>query len=182
MRRRALFLDRDGVINVDYAYVSKKEDFEFNEGIFELCWEAKSRGYFIVVVTNQAGIARGYYSEYDFQKLTDWMKGVFDSKGCQIDAVYFCPYHPEHGLGVYKKDSNLRKPKPGMILRAAIDFNIDLGESLLIGDKLTDIQAGLSAGIGNNLLFITPSGLQYDFNAPFSVDIIESLRDAIRYL
>ncbi len=182
MRRRALFLDRDGVINVDHAYVSKKEDFEFIEGIFELCWEAKSRGYFIVVVTNQAGIARGYYSEHDFHKLTEWMKGVFDSKGCQIDAVYFCPYHPEYGLGVYKKDSNLRKPKPGMILRAAIDNHINLGESLLIGDKLTDIQAGMSAGIGKNLLFIPSSGLQYESIAPFPADTIESLQDAIRYL
>jgi D-glycero-D-manno-heptose 1,7-bisphosphate phosphatase len=182
MRRRALFLDRDGVINVDHAYVFRKEDFQFNEGIFELCWEAKSRGYSIVVVTNQAGIARGYYSEDDFQKLTDWMTGVFDAKRCQIDAVYFCPYHPEHGVGVYKRDSNLRKPKPGMILRAAIDLNIDLGESLLIGDKLTDIQAGLTAGIKKNLLFIPSHDLQYDSSAPVPADIIKSLREAIQYL
>lgn len=151
--RPALFLDRDGVINVDYAYVSKQEDFEFIDGIFELCQLAKQLGYLIFVVTNQAGIGRGYYTEEDFWNLTDWMCSVFKFHGAVIDKVYFCPFHPVHGVGKYKVDSSCRKPKPGMILQAAKEFCVDLQRSVLVGDKATDIQAGLAAGVGCNLLY-----------------------------
>ena len=152
-RVKALFLDRDGVINVDHGYVYKQEDFEFVEGIFELCRTAKRLGYLILVVTNQAGIGRGYYTEQDFLKLTDWMCGVFSNKGVVIDNVYFCPSHPEHGVGQYKVDSPYRKPGPGMILQAAEEFSVNLARSILVGDKETDIQAGMIAGVGCNLLY-----------------------------
>lgn len=151
--RPALFLDRDGVINVDRAYVSKQEDFEFVDGIFELCRRAKQLGYLIFVVTNQAGIGRGYYTEQDFLTLSDWMCGVFSAQGVVIDKVYFCPSHPEHGVGEHKVDSPYRKPGPGMILQAAEEFGVDLARSVLVGDKETDIQAGVAAGVGCNLLY-----------------------------
>lgn len=142
--RPALFLDRDGVINVDRGYVHKQEDFEFIDGIFEFCRLAKQLGYLIFVVTNQSGIGRGYYTEQDFTKLTDWMCGVFKDQGVDIEKVYHCP-SPE--------DSPDRKPMPGMILRAVEEFGIDLSRSVLVGDKMTDIQAGILAGVGINLLY-----------------------------
>lgn len=155
MRHRALFLDRDGVINLDHGYVSRRENFVFVDGIFALCRHAKRLGYLIIVVTNQAGIGRGYYTEQDFVQLTHWMCAVFADEGAAVDNVYFCPTHPIHGLGQYKADSYFRKPNPGMFLKAAEDFDVDLSQSVLIGDKETDIAAGLSAGIGCNLLYCT---------------------------
>lgn len=152
-RRPALFLDRDGVINVDHAYVGKQEDFEFVDGIFELCRSAKELGYLIFVVTNQAGVGRGYYTEQDFLNLTDWMSDGFKMQGINIDKVYFCPSHPEHGIGKYKVDSPNRKPNPGMILQAIDEFEIDLARSVLVGDKESDIQAGIAAGVACNVLY-----------------------------
>ena len=158
MSRPALFLDRDGVINIDHDYVCKPENFEFVDHIFELCRTAKRLGYLIFVVTNQAGIGRGYYTEEDFLKLTDWMCRVFNAQGVVIDKVYFCPFHPEHGVGHYKIDSPNRKPAPGMIHQAIQEFDVDVAKSVLVGDKESDIQAGVASGVGCNLLY-DPSGL-----------------------
>ncbi len=156
MLRPALFLDRDGVINIDHAYVHRREDFDFVDGIFDLCRLAHERGYLIFVVTNQAGIGRGKYTEQDFHTLTAWMCETFKSAGAPIAKVYFCPYHAEHGIGAYKVDSPFRKPNPGMILQAAEEFGVDLAASVLLGDTETDIQAGTRAGVGCNLLFCPP--------------------------
>jgi len=145
---RALFLDRDGVINIDRGYVHRQEDFEFREGIFEICQSAQALGYLLLVVTNQAGIARGYYTETDFLQLTEWMLKEFSKRQICIRAVYYCPYHPFYGIGRYKRDSPDRKPSPGMLLRAQADFALDLGTSVLIGDKLSDIHAAEAAGVG----------------------------------
>ena len=151
-KNKALFLDRDGVINVDCPYVHSREEFQFYEGIFELCRAAQSLSYLLLVVTNQAGIARGYYTESDFLELTGWMLDRFAEQQVQIARVYYCPYHPVHGLGRYKYDSPDRKPNPGMLLRARTDFCLDLAESVLIGDKLLDMDAGKAAGVGTNIL------------------------------
>lgn len=152
-RQPALFLDRDGIINVDHDYVCRREDFEFIDGIFGLCRHASNLGFRIFVITNQAGIGRGYYTEQDFHDLTGWMCEVFRSEAIHIDKVYFCPFHAEHGIGKYKIDSPFRKPGPGMILQAAAEFDIDLAGSVLLGDRESDVQAGLAAGVGRNLLF-----------------------------
>jgi len=152
LSRSALFLDRDGVINIDHAYVSKHEDFEFVDGIFELCREAKRLGFLIFVVTNQAGIGRGYYTEKDFLNLTDWMREVFREEGAPIDKVYFCPTHPEHGIGRYKVESHYCQPGPGMILKAAEQVDVALAGSVWVGDTESDIAAGLTAKVGFNLL------------------------------
>ena len=141
--RPALFLDRDGVINVDRGYVGKREDFEFLPGIFDVCRIAKQLGYLIFVVTNQSGIGRGYYTEQDFLQLNDWMCGVFKEHGADIEQVYYAT----------SLDSPDRKPMPGMILRAAEEFGVDLSRSVLVGDKMTDVQAGIAAGVGVNLLY-----------------------------
>ncbi len=149
---RALFLDRDGVINEEHNYVHRIDDFVFMNGIFELCRSAKNIGMAIVVITNQAGIGRGYYSEEQFNILTDWMKSRFIEEGIAIDAVYFCPFHPTHGVGAYKKESYDRKPNPGMLFRARDELGIDLASSFFVGDNATDIAAARSASIGTAVL------------------------------
>lgn len=156
MRPRALLLDRDGVINVDHGYVHRIQDFEFIEGIFDLVRAAHLARYQVFVITNQAGIARGFYSEKQFEELTAWMCKEFASRGAPIAKAYFSPYHPTEGLGMYRKDDVSRKPHPGMILQAQSEFNLDLASSILIGDKASDIRAGLAAGVGQNIL-LAPS-------------------------
>jgi len=151
--RRALFLDRDGVINVDHGYVHRQEDFEFIDGIFELVAHACKLGYLVIIVTNQAGIGRGYYSEEDFLQLMDWVAGVFAARGGGVDKVFFCPHHPEHGVGRYRQDSPFRKPAPGMFLSAIREFGIDPAASVLVRDKPSDIAAAHAAGVGTKLLF-----------------------------
>jgi len=147
--KQALFIDRDGVINIDRGHVFLKEDFEFTEGIFELCRKYIDDGYLIIVITNQAGIAKGYYTEDDFEKLTDWMVEQFSKKGITITKVYHCPHHPD-----IDGPCDCRKPEPGMILQAVKDFDLDIKECILIGDKETDLEAGRRAGIPEtNLIF-----------------------------
>ena len=150
---KALFLDRDGVINADSGYVYKPEDFIFIDGIFDLCEAAQKQGFLIIVITNQAGIARGYYTEEDFHRINDWMLNEFIKNRIDVAAVYFCPFHPDEGVGEYRKDSFSRKPNPGMLFKARDDFGIDLSCSVLIGDKDSDIEAGYRAGIGR-LVFL----------------------------
>ncbi len=149
---KALFLDRDGVINIDHGYVHCCEAFHFQQGIFELFRAAQSLGYLLVVVTNQAGIARGYYTESEFLKLTEWMTQQFADHQIRIARVYYCPYHPIHGVGEYKCDSPDRKPNPGMLLRARTEFSLDLARSVLVGDKLLDMEAAKAAGVGTKIL------------------------------
>lgn len=163
---RALFLDRDGVVNVNYGYVHSADNFDFIDDIFDLVRTARTMGYCVVVITNQAGIGRGYYSEAQFHELTTWMCEQFEQRGAPIDKVYFSPYHPTAGIGQYRKDENTRKPGPGMILQAHRELDLSLKDSILIGDKPSDIQAGVAAGVGLNILFSNDSpavleGLRY---------------------
>tara|TARA_Y100001978_G_C23662301_1_gene419336 strand:+ start:203 stop:736 length:534 start_codon:yes stop_codon:yes gene_type:complete len=149
---RALFLDRDGIINIDLKYVGKIENFVFEKGIFDLVKSANFFSYKVIVVTNQSGIGRGFYSEKDFLLLTKWMKEQFALNNGFIDKVYFCPHHPKFGINKYKKKCNCRKPNPGMILKACEEFDLCLKESVFLGDNITDMQAGISAGVGTLLL------------------------------
>lgn len=151
---RALFLDRDGVINVDHGYVHAPEKFQFVDGVFDLVKAAKAAGFAVVVVTNQAGIARGYYSEEQFHRLSAWMCEQFERQGGSIDKVYFSPYHPTAGIGRYLKDDESRKPRPGMLLQARRELGVSLERSILVGDQPTDIEAGHAAGVGLNVLYL----------------------------
>jgi D-glycero-D-manno-heptose 1,7-bisphosphate phosphatase len=135
---KALFLDRDGVVNEDTGYPQKPEQIVFRPGIFELCRTALEKGYTIVVVTNQAGVAKGKFTEDDVRELHAWMQGQFAERGIPIAGFYYCPFHPQATVAEYRRDSDLRKPKPGMILQAARDLNLDVGSSVVIGDKVTD--------------------------------------------
>jgi D-glycero-D-manno-heptose 1,7-bisphosphate phosphatase len=149
---KALFLDRDGVVNRDTGYVHRIEDFVFVPPIFDLARRARGAGFRLVVVTNQAGIARGLYTEAQFMALTEWMKGRFAAEGAPLDAVYHCPYHPTAGIGRYRRDHAWRKPRPGMILEAERRLKLDLPGSILIGDRETDIEAARNAGVGTAVL------------------------------
>lgn len=142
---KALFLDRDGVINYDPGYVYRIEDFEFMPGIFEALAGFMALGYEIFVVTNQSGIGRGYYSEDDFAKLSKYMIDEFKSYGVEIKKIYHCPHTPSD-------DCNCRKPKPGMILQALDEFNISLKDSLMIGDKPSDLESARRAGVESGYL------------------------------
>lgn len=156
-RSPALFLDRDGVINVDHGYVHRIDQFDFLPGIFELAQFAVERGWPIVVVTNQGGIGRGLYSEADHQALSQWMCDRFACERAPITRVYHCPYHPTLGVGAYRADHAWRKPNPGMILQAACDLDLDLSRSSLIGDRTSDIAAAAGAGIPVRIL-LDPEG------------------------
>ena len=146
--KRALFLDRDGVINVEKDYLYKIEDFKFIDGLFELCRYYQEQGYLIIVVTNQSGIARDYYSEEDFSKLSDWMIKEFLKHNIKIEKIYHCPHHPD-----ISGECSCRKPNPGMLLEAHKEFDINLEDSIIIGDKERDIEAGLNAGLRECYLF-----------------------------
>jgi D-glycero-D-manno-heptose 1,7-bisphosphate phosphatase len=146
--RKALFLDRDGVINVDHGYVHTPEQTEWVPGIFDVCARARDAGYVLVVITNQAGIARGYYSEDEFLQYTRWIHGEFRAKGVPLAATYYCPHHPESGVGLLRVKCDCRKPNPGMLLAAARDLSLSLSDSVMIGDMPKDREASLRAGVG----------------------------------
>lgn len=151
--RKALFLDRDGVINVDRDYVHRIEDFVWQAGIFDLARAAAGQGFALVVVTNQSGIGRGYYSEADYEALSQFMRARFAAEGAPISAAYHCPFHPEAVRPEYRAaDHPWRKPQPGMILAARDDLGLDLGRSILVGDRPSDIEAGRRAGVGTLVL------------------------------
>lgn len=150
MARKALFLDRDGVVNVDTGYVHRREDFHLVPGILELCRQAKAKGYLVIVVTNQSGIGRGMFTEEDFIQLTDYMKGVFGAAGAEIADVFHCP-----GMDDAHPD---RKPNPGLFLKAAAAHGLDMAFCVSVGDRERDIQAAISAGVGRNFLFSPEDG------------------------
>ncbi len=147
MRERALFLDRDGVVNEEVGYLHRTDEVRFVDGIFSLCRTAAGLGYRVIVVTNQAGIARGYYSEADFEGLMTFMRSELRAEGVELDAVYYCPFHPEHGVGKYKQEHEDRKPGTGMLRRGAREFGVDLSESVLVGDRCSDVGAANAAGL-----------------------------------
>ncbi|MDD5728150.1 MAG: HAD family hydrolase, partial [Victivallales bacterium] len=149
---RCLFLDRDGVINEEVDYLYRIEDCRFMPGIFELCRTAAANGFLLIVITNQAGIARGYYNEEDLRKLTEWMVAEFSRRGIEIARVYACPHLPTAAREAYRCDCPARKPNPGMLLRAQADFNLDPAECVFIGDRYSDMEAGLRAGVGRLFL------------------------------
>jgi D-glycero-D-manno-heptose 1,7-bisphosphate phosphatase len=155
----AIFFDRDGVLNEDKGYVGKWEDFVFAKDAVKALQKLQSLNYKFVIVTNQSGIARGYYSEDDYQKLTIKYTSYLKQNGVYFDGIYHCPHHP-----IFNLDCDCRKPKPGMIKRAAKDLKIDLSKSIMIGDNDTDMMSGFNAGI--NSLFLINNSQEINLNHP----------------
>lgn len=141
MKRPALFLDRDGVLNVDSGYVGRIADFQPMEGVFAALREAVRRGYLLIVVTNQSGIGRGYFSQAEYDALEAHMERLFAAQGARLTGIYHCPHLPGAGC-------ECRKPRPGMILQAAREHGIDLARSVMVGDKPSDAEAARAAGVG----------------------------------
>lgn len=175
MATKTIFLDRDGVINKEKNYLYKIESFEFINGVFYACQYLEDLNYKIIIITNQSGISRGYYTESDFQKLTKWMLGQFNNNNIDILDVIHCPHLPSDFC-------DCRKPKPGMLLSAKTKYNIDMENSWMIGDKENDIQAAHNAGIRNTIL--VKSGHEIDelnSNSKFILNSIKDIHEVIKY-
>ena len=177
---KAIFLDRDGTLNIDHGYVHQIDDFEFIEGSIDSLKKLKEMGYFLVLVTNQSGIARGYFSEDQFIQLTEWMDWSLAEQGIDLDGIYYCPHHID-GKGEYKKDCECRKPKGGMLLDAIKALNIDPKESIMIGDKIEDLQAGKAAGIKTNILVRTGKPITEE-GETLADTILNSIAELPKYL
>jgi len=152
-----VFLDRDGTINVEKDYLFRVEDFDFIPGVPQAIARLRRAGYLVVVVTNQSGVARGFFRLHQVEALHRHMQGDLGKHGTRVDAFYVCPHHPTEGVGTLRRVCDCRKGGPGMLLRAAAEHNIDLGRSFMIGDKAADIEAGERAGC-TPLLVLTGYG------------------------
>lgn len=149
---KVIFLDRDGTINKEVNYLYKTDEFEFIDGAIDAIKTFHKLGYKVIVITNQAGIARGYYEEKDVQTLHNYLDTLLERYNTFIDAYYYCPHHPEGTVEKYKGKCNCRKPEIGMIEKAKEDYNIDLTKSVIVGDKESDILTGKNVGIGKTIL------------------------------
>lgn len=148
----AIFLDRDGTINVDHGYVSEIDNFEFIDGVIDAMRELKQMGFALVLVTNQSGIARGMFSEDQFMTLTEWMDWSLADRDVDLDGIYFCPHHPDGTIEALRQSCDCRKPQPGMLFTAQQELNIDMSASYMVGDKKEDMQAAAAAGVGKKVL------------------------------
>ena len=173
MTIKTIFLDRDGVINKDVNYAYKIVDFEFIEGIFDVCIYFQDLGYKIIIVTNQSGISRGYYSENDFQTITNWMLAQFKKNDINILDIFHCPHSPS-------SNCDCRKPKPGMFIEAKNKHNINMVKSWIIGDSERDIRAAILAGIENTILVRSGHTInETNSNAKFFLDSIKQINQII---
>ena len=178
---KAAFIDRDGVINEERNYVHRISDFVMLPGVIDGLCLLRDAGYRLIVVTNQAGIARGYYGQSDMEHLHDHLRKLLAEHDVFLDAIYFCPHHPQGSVEALSIECDCRKPSPGMLLRAARDLNVDLAASILIGDKLSDIQAGKRAGVASTA--IVESGHDLELAARVEADVVAAnLLDAARKL
>jgi len=174
MAIKTIFLDRDGVVNKEVRYLYRLSDFEFIDGIFDACLYFQKLEYKIVIITNQSGIARGYYNENDYRKLTEWMLGQFNDNGINILDTFYCPHDPASLC-------ECRKPKPGMFIEAKDKYNISMKDSWMIGDSESDIKAANAAGISKTIL--VRSGHRVDesnSNSTFTIDSIKQSKEAIK--
>ncbi|MDD2407968.1 MAG: D-glycero-beta-D-manno-heptose 1,7-bisphosphate 7-phosphatase [Tepidiphilus sp.] len=174
----AVFLDRDGVINEDRGYVHRWEDFSFLPGAIEALRQLQQKGYLLVVITNQSAVARGLCTEADVLALHERMRAFLRERGIELAGIYHCPHHPQGSVSDYAIACACRKPEPGMILRAAQAHGIDLSRSLLVGDKLSDLEAGRAAGIPS-LYLVVPPGQDKDLSPLPGVQRVSGLSEVV---
>ena len=174
MAIKTIFLDRDGVINKEVGYLFRIADFEFIDGVFDVCQNFHDLGFKIIIISNQSGIGREYYNENDYHILTEWMLEQFNNNNIKILDTFYCPHLPE-------SNCTCRKPNPGMFIKAKNKYNIDMNNSWIIGDKETDIEAAQSAFIPNSIL--VRSGhkiIESESKAGFIIDSIENSKSIIK--
>lgn len=174
---KAVFFDRDGVINIDTGYVGFKEQFKFIDGVPKALFNIRMKGYKLVLVTNQSGIARGFYTEDDFWNLCDYMQSELEYDYALFDAIYCCPHHPEAKLTEYKVECDCRKPKPGMFFEAQKDLDIDLKNSIMIGDHASDLIAAKNAGIEK--LILVGNHVESEKDKISNIHIFKDLSDVV---
>lgn len=177
----AVFLDRDGVLNEDRGYVHRWEDFSFLPGAIDALRQLQQKGYLLVVITNQSAIARGLCTEADVLALHERMRAFLRERGIELAGIYHCPHHPQGSVSDYAIACACRKPKPGMILRAAQAHGIDLSRSLLVGDKLSDLDAGRAAGIPT-LYLVVPPGQDEDLSSLPGVQRVSGLSEVVELM
>ncbi|MFY9289040.1 MAG: HAD family hydrolase [Alphaproteobacteria bacterium] len=177
MLRRGLLLDRDGVINIDHGYVGKREQVEFMPGVFEFLKAAQDMGYRLAILTNQSGVARGYYTEKDHHDLTVWMLKELGKQGVAIDLTLACFEHIEGTVAEYRRESFWRKPGAGMILEAVQRMALDVSRSAFLGDQLRDMQAAQAGGIKTCLWLDTKIS-----KAPEGITLVKGFDDALKAL
>jgi len=171
-RHKAAFVDRDGVIIADSGFPHRVEDLVFLPGAIQGLQRLQAAGYLLVVITNQSGIARGLYTESDYLRLTQQMQQELSAAGVQLAAVEFCPHLPDAPIARYRLDCDCRKPRPGMLQRAAAALDVNLAASILIGDRVTDIQAGRGAGVGR--CWLVRSGVAL---SPSDIELADAVFD-----
>ena len=170
MSERAAFIDRDGVLNVEHGFVHRIEDFVLVPGALQALQALQRAGYRRVVVTNQSGIARGFYTEADFAQLMNGVRDRLRAEGVSLDAVEYCPHLPDAPLAQYRRACECRKPEPGMLLRAIQALDIDPAASFLVGDRISDVQAGRAAGVGR--CFLVRTGYALSAEAVAAADAV----------
>lgn len=178
-KRRAVFLDRDGTINLEKDYLYRPEDLEFIPGAPQAIARLNQAGLLVIVVTNQSGVARGYFSVEDVNRLHQSMQQRLVEVGAHIDAFYLCPHHPDKGLGAYRGDCECRKGKPGMLIQAAVEWDIDLPGSFMVGDKESDLAAGIAAGCRSFLVTTGYGEEQRSFALTHNVAVCNDLGQAV---
>ncbi|MBW7981352.1 D-glycero-beta-D-manno-heptose 1,7-bisphosphate 7-phosphatase [Enterobacillus tribolii] len=178
----AIFLDRDGTINIDHGYIYEIDRFQFIDGVIDAMKELKRMGFALVLVTNQSGIARGKFTEEQFTHLTEWMDWSLADRGVDLDGIYYCPHHPDYGTEEYHQQCDCRKPQPGMLLSAQRHLKIDMAASYIVGDKLDDLLAGEAAGVGTRVLVRTgkPVTAEAENKADWVLDSLADLPEAIK--
>jgi len=177
--KKAVFVDRDGTINEESGYLFRKEDCRFIPGAVEAIVQLNNAGFQVVVITNQSGIARGYYSAADLDQLHLYMGNEIAAAGGRIDGWYYCPHHPDYATK--ESQCDCRKPLPGMIQRAAHDLGIDLSSSWMVGDKIADVHAGNAAGC-QTVLVKTGYGATEALSAPSAQVMLDDLCAAAAYI
>ncbi|NTW14921.1 MAG: HAD family hydrolase [Candidatus Moranbacteria bacterium] len=179
--KKAVFLDRDGTINVDSGYVFRIEDLEFEQNAILGLRTLQKAGYALFIVSNQSGIARGLYTEAEYHTFTAHLLEELECSGVRVEQSYYCPFHPDGTVPEYRLDSPLRKPAPGMLEQAAREFSIDKHRSFMVGDKQTDIEAGHRFGIRSVL--VTTGKSDRDSDTPHKADLVASdLLEAARLI
>jgi len=185
VKKKAVFLDRDGTINVEVGYLSDPEELELIPGAARAVARLNDAGFVVVVVTNQAGVARGYFTEEDVVAVNRRLVEVLQPEGARIDGIYYCPHHPEFGDETYRKDCECRKPNTGMVRQAVDDFNIDVSRSYVVGDHVGDVLLGVNAG-ARSIHVLTGHGaderqklIERGIN---TVHLAQDLADAVEYI